>query len=237
MNQYKSSSQLKSLAKGQLLGKYPTVIGAFLIMQLTSLMLSGFSAIFVDTYTWYGLIIDYLVSFIISVFMGILWVGQTYIYLNISCGRTCKASDIFYGFNQHTDKALLLQLIQSAISVACYLPASILLHISNDDISWVLPICIAVIISLVLMCYFYLAFSLTFYLLLDFPDYSVKQILSLSIKIMKGHKARLFYIMVSFLPLMMLGFLSCGIGLLWVIPYFYATMTNFYLDLMRNRRA
>ncbi len=238
MNRYKSSSQLKSLAKGQLLGKYPSVIGAFLIMQLISLMLSGISGIIVDTSTWYGMIINYLVSFISSTFMGIFWVGQTYIYLNISCGRPCKASDIFYGFTQHTDKALLLMLIEGAINLACGLPFTIITLMSKNsiDIAWVFPICMAAIISVVLIYYFMLAFSLTFYLLLDFPDYSVKQILSLSMKIMKGHKARMLYIMVSTLPLMLLGLLSCGIGLLWVMPYYYATMANFYLDLMRNRQ-
>ena len=101
MNQYKSSSQLKSLAKGQLLGKYPIVIGAFLLSQLMMFVLSSLSLLFVDTTTVVGSIIDFLITFIISLFGGVFSAGQAYIYLNISCGRACRATDVFYGFKQH----------------------------------------------------------------------------------------------------------------------------------------
>ncbi|MBQ6888438.1 MAG: DUF975 family protein [Lachnospiraceae bacterium] len=238
MNHYKSSSQLKSLAKGQLLGKYSTVIGAFVLTQLLMLILSWLPVFFVDTTTLFGVILDYLITFLISLFSGIFAAGQAYIYLNISCGRNCKASDVFYGFKQHPDKALLLQLVVSGISTLSVLPAYVLLLITGytQDIILVLPTCILLIVGAFIAIYFTLAFSQVYYLLLDFPEYSVKQILSVSMKIMKGHKARLFYIMVSFLPLYLLAFLSCGIGMFWIAPYANATMTNFYLDLIKNRQ-
>ena len=52
---------------------------------------------------------------------------------------------------------------------------------------------------------------------------------------MVGHKGRLFYIYVSFLPLLLVAMLSCGIGLLWLIPYMNATQTEFFLDLIQNK--
>lgn len=239
MNRYKSSSQLKSLARGQLLGKYPVLIGAFLLSQLVMFILSSLSLLFVDTTTVIGSVIDFLVTFIISLFGGIFSAGQAYIYLNISCGRTCRATDVFYGFKQHPDKALLLQLVISGISTVSVLPGYFFMLIANYtfDIVWIFPTCITLIIGGVIATYFSLAFSQVYYLLLDFPDYSVKQLLSLSMKIMKGHKARLFYITISFLPLYLLALVSCGVGMLWVTPYVNATMTNFYLDLIQNRQA
>lgn len=51
---------------------------------------------------------------------------------------------------------------------------------------------------------------------------------------MVHHKGRLFYLYVSFLPLMLLGLLSWGLALLWVIPYMAATEAEFFLDLIRN---
>lgn len=239
MNQYKSSSQLKSLAKGQLLGKYPTVIGAFLLSQVIMLILSSLPVLFVDTTTILGSIIDFLITFIISLFAGIFSAGQAYIYLNISCGHNCQATNVFYGFKQHPDKALLLQLTIAGISIVSMLPCYFFMLIADytTDIIWVLPTCITLIIGGIVATYFSLAFSQVYYLLLDFPNYSVKQLLSLSRKIMKGHKARLFYISISFLPLYLLALLSCGIGMLWITPYVNATMTNFYLNLIRNRQA
>lgn len=239
MNTYKSSAQLKSLAKGQLLGKYPTVIGAFFLSQLVMFALSLLPTIFVDTRTGFGYFLNLLITFLISLFSGIFSAGQAYIYLNISCKRFCKASDVFYGFKQHPDKALLLQLVITGISFVCMIPTYIFMYLMTYtlDMIWVLPMCILLIIGTIVTMYFSLCFSQVFYLLLDFPDYSTKQILSLSRKIMYGHKGRLFYITVSFLPLYLLGILSCGVGLLWITPYTNATMANFYLDLMRNRRA
>ena len=54
----------------------------------------------------------------------------------------------------------------------------------------------------------------------------------MSRRIMKGHRARLFYIQVSFLPLALLCMFTMGIGLLWLYPYMNSTLTHFYLDLM-----
>jgi len=239
MNTYKSSAQLKSLAKGQLLGKYSTVIGAFLLSQLIMLALSALPGFFVNTQTIFGMVINFLVTFIISLFSGILSSGQAYIYLKISCNRPCRASDIFYGFSNHPDKALLLQLAISSISTISILPATVFAYLGNYTMNMmlILPTCLLLIAGTITTAYFSLAFSQVYYLLLDFPNYSASQLLTLSMRIMKGNKARLFYITVSFLPLYLLGMLSCGVAMLWIIPYVNATMTNFYLDLIQNRQS
>lgn len=238
MNTYKSSAQLKALARGQLAGKYPTAIGAFVLSSLIALLLYGVSALFTDTTTNFGMILSIPITFIVHLFYGILSAGQAYVFLNISCGRFCKASDVFYGFKQHPDKALLLQLVLTTISTVSMIPCTIFIYIGNYTmrIGWIFPICLFYMIGTIINTYFSLVFSQIFYLLLDFPDYSVKQILSLSKTIMKGHKGRLFYISISFLPLYLLGILSCGIAFLWIMPYYNATTTNFYLDLMKNRQ-
>ena len=74
-----------------------------------------------------------------------------------------------------------------------------------------------------------------FFLLHDFPQYTAKELLTRSRKLMSGNKGRLFYIYLSYIPLLFLGTLSCGIALLWVIPYMNATLAEFYMDIIRNR--
>ncbi len=238
MNNYKTSVQLKSLAKGQLLGKYSTVIGAFLLMEVVMLAFSVIASFFVDRTSMFGLILGYIISFLISLFSGIFAAGQAYICLNISCNRPCRATDIFFGFKQHPDKALLLQIILSLISFVCMIPSYVLsgIGIYTGEIIYVFPSCVCLIIGTIIYVYFALAFSQVFYLLLDFPDYSVSQILSLSKKIMKGQKGRYFYLTVGFIPLYLLGLLSCCVACLWITPYVNQTMANFYLDLMKNRQ-
>ena len=79
-----------------------------------------------------------------------------------------------------------------------------------------------------------LIYSQAFFLLHDFPNYSAKELLVMSRQLMKGSKGRLFYLNVSFFPLLLLGLLSCGIAYLWLVPYMNATATEFFLDLIQN---
>ena len=71
--------------------------------------------------------------------------------------------------------------------------------------------------------------------MLDFPQYSAKELFQMSLRLMKGNIGRLFYLEISFLPLILLSFLSCGIALLWISPYMDATLANFYLDLVKKK--
>ena len=88
-----------------------------------------------------------------------------------------------------------------------------------------------------ILVFVHILLSQIFYLMLDFPDYTAPQLLHLAPKLMKGHKARLFYIMLSFVPLLLLCIFSCGIGYLWIYPYMQTTYANFYLDLMKNNSS
>lgn len=89
---------------------------------------------------------------------------------------------------------------------------------------------VCAVIGMLLM----LTYSQSYYLLLDFPDCSAREALRKSRDMMKGSKGRLFYIDLTFVPLMLLCVLTCGIGLLWLMPYMQATKANFYLDLVQK---
>jgi uncharacterized membrane protein len=82
-----------------------------------------------------------------------------------------------------------------------------------------------------------LPFFPAYYMLLDFPNQSVTQILKKCFDVMHGNVFRLLWMYVSFVPLMLLSVFTFGIGLIWVIPYMKMTAANFYLDMMsvRNR--
>ena len=102
----------------------------------------------------------------------------------------------------------------------------------TQDTGWLMASLLLSSIAMVASTIFYLVFSQCYFLLLDFPDYTVKQLLRSSMRIMKGHKGRLFYLQVSFIPLVLLALLTCGIGMLWLTPYVQMTYTCFFLNLM-----
>lgn len=56
----------------------------------------------------------------------------------------------------------------------------------------------------------------------------ITQSLSLSEHMMRGHKWELFVLQLSFIGWFILGGLSFGIGLIWILPYYNATMAAYY---------
>jgi uncharacterized membrane protein len=154
--------------------------------------------------------------------------------MNFSTGRPFATSDIFYGFHGHQNTGILIALVQVGIAFVSLIPfiISIVFWYLTKS-AFLYPVIALTIIAGVVFAYvLLLTISQSFYIAVDFPDYTIKQIFSMSRRIMKGHRARLFYIHVSFIPLALLTLLSFGIGLLWFQPYMNNTLTHFYLDLM-----
>lgn len=239
MNNYKSSAELKALAKEHMFGKYGTAIGAGVLVSMIIGFATLFFTMFLNVTTVIGVILNYLISFVISVLAGLFASGTGYLYLKISCGRPVTISDVFYGFKLFPNKALLIQLYLSAWTYLGMLPMTVLAFLVNRNpqnsvlmlfysLSFILYGVVWVMISLI--------YSQVFFLLHDFPNYSVKELLSMSKELMKGNKGRLFYMMAGFIPLLLLGALSCGIAYLWLGPYINTSCSEFFLDLIQNRQ-
>lgn len=254
MNQYKSSAELKRLSKGQLLGKYKAVILAFLlyfsciiaiysIYLLTTLRLnSSISAVF-----------NWLINFMIQLFIGIFAVGNAVLYMNIACGRPYNSFDVFAGFKQHADKAISIRFVLLVIGYLLLAPYYILslFYQKYPSGGLFLAACLALIIGYGLSVYVDLMYCQWAYIILDYPDYSVRETLRFSRECMRGNKGRRFYLSLSFLPLWLLSSLAliglvaflpfslvvAFIPVMFLFPYMSATHTNFYLDIMQQQNA
>ncbi len=237
MGKYKTSAQLKAEAKQKLLGNYPPLIGAFLISEVIVSTLSMVASVAGGYTSVTEIVIYYLILLLLSLFGSIFISGQIYMYLNLSCGRPVNVADVFHGFRFHPDRAILIELFLMAITALPALPAAVFFYFwkrgsgSIYIIAFAVLICAAIVIIVMLS----LTYSQAFYLMYDFPQYSIKQLMHTSRIIMSGNKGRFFYLCVSFIPLILLSMLSFGIGLLWLFPYMNAAQTEFFLDVMRNR--
>lgn len=233
----KTSAQLKQIARGLMLGKYRNAISLILASDLIISTLSIFTT--TASNSALGIMIGFIISFILTIFGIILSVGQCSFYLNIACEQPYQFSDLFNGFKIHPDKTIITQLIIQVLTILPMLPAIIVMFITtafyaeNIIISFLVA-CFLLIIGTGISWWIHLRYSQVYYLLLDFPDYSSKELLKMSWKLMKGNVGRLLYIQVSFLPLTLAGLLSFGIGLLFVQPYQNMTYTLFYLDLIQE---
>ena len=76
-----------------------------------------------------------------------------------------------------------------------------------------------------------LSYSMAYYIMLDNPEYTWRECLDESQKMMKGHKWQLFCLYLSFIGWYILGALALGVGVLWVTPYQHTAQAEFYNEL------
>ena len=74
------------------------------------------------------------------------------------------------------------------------------------------------------------AYAMTPLILVDKPELSAGDAISLSQDMMKGHKFDFFYLSLSFIGWAFVGVLTLGIGFFWIMPYIYTTYAAFYQD-------
>lgn len=73
------------------------------------------------------------------------------------------------------------------------------------------------------------SYAMTFYILKDNPNIKATEAIDLSQKMMKGHKADLFVLHLSFIGWLILSIFTFGIlNILYVTPYMQLSTANFY---------
>ncbi len=75
------------------------------------------------------------------------------------------------------------------------------------------------------------AYSQMFFVLAENPGIGVRKAMHISKIITRGHKGDLFVMQLSFLGWAILSALSCGIGMLWLVPYMETSFLNAYFAL------
>ena len=195
MSRFKSSAELKASAREHLLGHYGTVIGAFLLMGLILGTATIAVSLVVDLSTIPGTIIYYAIMFLISVLTGLFTSGNAYLYLKVICGRPVSVGDLFYGFQLCPDKAITIQAWITLITYIANLPQIILnyimmtnFHRMDQVMNLMLPYALSLILSGVVSVMLGLLYEQAFFLLHDFPQYTAKELLQKSRRLMVHHK-------------------------------------------------
>lgn len=75
------------------------------------------------------------------------------------------------------------------------------------------------------------AYSMTAYIAEDNPELGPKECLDQSQAMMQGHKMDLFILDLSYIGWILLGFVSFGIGFLWISPWMEMAHIRFYEEL------
>lgn len=238
MNRYRTSAELKNNAKNKMTGKFGSAILIFLLSLIINNIVTELCTRAVPRTSLPSFLLYVAVSFLAAVALGVFEVGMCYFYLNMACGQPYNVNNLFYGFREQTNKALTLSLVYTALQYVCLLPMQYFMarFLVTRDVRVLCYLAISMVIGYAIYIPISLNLSQMFFLMLDFPQWSALETIKGSIRVMKGHKKRLFYVEMSFIPLMVLCLLSIGIGYLWLMPYMKMTMTNFFLDLMNPQK-
>ena len=196
---------LKRNAKDQLRGKWGLAIAAFVVSGLICCIISCIGSIAESEAI---VLIGYIVALIIS---GPICYGLCTFILNIVSGKDASISDIFAGFNGKVIIKSFIIMILTSIAIT---------------IGYIILIIPGIILSIM--------FSQSFFILVDNNDLSAIDCMKLSCEMMKGNKMYFFVMILSFLGWYILGAVTCGIGFLWIAPYYNITLGNFYEELKGN---
>lgn len=151
-----------------------------------------------------SLFMSIITSIIILAITAPLSIGKCKFFINLANESNPKFSDLWYGFNNIL-KAVLVTLL-----------VGIIVFIGT----------ILLIIPGIILAFRY---SQVYYIMAENPEISVMDCLKESARIMKGHKINLFILQLSFIGWAILMVITCGIAGLYVLPYYNATLSNFYL--------
>ncbi len=228
-----STGMLKARARGQLLSNYGTACPVCLFVLAVNFLLTLIGAFTADQSSAPGLFLFECFILLKNILLCVLEVGECLIFLKLALGQKTGFKDLFWGFSSSQERILKDALFLTLGESLFFLPVFLL--------AWV-PLRGVFFYPLYLLCYagaflFRLVYSQTFYLLLDFPTRGWRELLTMSRLKMRGAKGRLFLLYLSFIPMMLLVFLSFGVGAVWVLPYMRCAGANFFLDLMRGAPA
>lgn len=239
----RSSAELKQLARATLKGKYGIFIGTFVLLEIISsaiVMILGFT---LPGLTWTAIITRQLISMLSSVIISIFSAGLMKQGLNAVRDLPLNVGDIFYGFKNHPDRIIVVQLLLVIISLVCSIPAlALFIYIAIGrfvyyNVGLIVLAFLLLLLGMIVSYILTLRFSLAIFLLLDNHEMDAITAMKTSAQYMKGNKGRFFYLDISFFGMLLLGSLSAGIGLLWVQPYINVTTAYFYLEVTGKLKA
>ena len=235
MKEYCNPAALKSTARVHLFGNYGVTVRAYIWMNAILLILSWLFASM--NLGGAGSLISVYIFYVIRILLtGVFTSGFSYIFLNIASGRPVYSGMIFYGFRNHTDRAVLVCIAISFCELITCIPLIIIgrLYLVDLDSVYIIPLIISVLIAIAGYLFVHAFFMPAYYVIHDFPDYGIADIIKLCPRIMKDHKWQAVYLNISFIPMMLLAVLSLGAGAPWTESYRYASFCEMYLDIMKK---
>lgn len=190
--------------------------------------------------------IVYIIMVIVGIVGVLLNIGYTRIALQVHRREPVPMESLLEGF-QIPGRAIGLRLLRSLLMLmwtyALLIPAIILLSFPlpvldrmTESDTWFemyLVVVIMIVAVAVSTAVSYRYWGATF-ILLDHPDYTVRECIRAATEMTRGHRMELFLLDLSLLPWNLLCILTAGILYIWKMPYIAAVYAGAYEELDRQ---
>ena len=189
--------------------------------------------------------IVYIIMVIVGIVGVLLSIGYTRISLQVHRREPVRMDSLLEGF-QIPGRVIGLRLLRALLMLmwtyAILIPAIILLSIpitpldrmTESDTWFVMYLVVLLIVAVaVSTAVSYRYWGATF-ILLDHPDYTVRECIRAATEMTRGHRMELFLLDLSLLPWNLLCILSAGILYIWKMPYIAAVYAGAYEELDRQ---
>ncbi len=225
-----SNAELKNNAKKSLKGNYSLMVFVTLLFAL----LEGACYLLSE-------ILD--ASFTSSLFMliinSLIFMGMISMILKISRNEKVEFNDLFsktdYMFKYFGITILsgVILLLMWALEFLSFNSLVIILQYSAEinSVLLVALVAIGIILStgvILAAIYLAIAFSQIYFIMSDNPNMPILKVMGRSFDMMSGYTVKYFTLCLSFIGWAILGLFTLGILYLWLIPYYYVTLANFY---------
>ena len=233
------SSDFRAEARRKLTGKWGKGACIMLAYLLFYFILGFVLGLLPDSWEWLGQIINVVIEIPLSF-------GIVYAFLKLYKDEDVSAFDFLkLGFNNFGKSwsitfniflkmivpviVVIVSYILMAVGIALYSTSLFATYSSGNGYLFIVIIGVILLVASSIWAttkyYFY---QLAFLISMENEDMSASDAVEESQKAMTGRRAKLFWLQLSFIGWAIVGSITFGIGLLWIIPYVNCAIIAFY---------
>ena len=222
---------IKQNARQKLLGGYSEHCAYAILLGGLEVLSGWIMGLFIPGAGMQSFIFGLIVSAVLQVLLFVFYAGAALHFLKTLRGELSPLTDFIEPLRRSADRYLVVGLIEVAVGyvlmipiyAACVLPDRVTRGALIFSAVWLIAGGIAYIVFLA-------NFALSIFILLDDPAVSPLAAMKMSAEKMRGKKGSFVLLVLSFIGYGLLVIFTFGLGLIWVLPYFLASVAGFYED-------
>lgn len=209
-------------------GMFMTTMASMIANSVTNMFFSG-SGI-------YTFILAECFTFIVSLILNILIAGNELMNLKVAREEKAGIQDVVYYFRFGSDRVIIAGLVRAVLQFLSSVPMIIYNYTAEigttqeEILQWEIRFLMLMLVAMTLQVLFTIPFSLSYYLLADYPEMTGIEAVKQSMKMMKGHMGKYLLMELSFLPWIIGSAFTFYLALIWVLPYMNLVKAEFYRD-------